>query len=67
MQYETWQKYAPIIALACMAYVTISQIWLRVTLRKLHRQQKAVNDARRKYAHELNEFIRVKSLLDNNR
>lgn len=60
--YDSFTQYAPVLMVLCVVVIVVSNIHLRVTLRQMHKQQKAIADARLKYARELAELRRAQNM-----
>lgn len=60
--YNSFTRYAPLLLILCLVVIVVSNIHLRVTLRQMHKQQKAITDARIKYARELAELHRAQNM-----
>lgn len=60
--YNSMHDYMPIVTVVLALFVVIGNIRLRMTLRQMHNQRKAIADARVKYARELAELRRMKNM-----
>ncbi len=60
--YDSFTQYAPMLMILCLVVIVASNIHLRVTLRQMHKQRKAIADARLKYARELAELQRAQNM-----
>jgi predicted secreted Zn-dependent protease len=60
--YNGFTQYAPVMIIVCVVIIVANNIHLRMTLRQMHKQHKAIADARLKYARELAELRRAQHM-----